>query len=403
MLAKLGFVFLAIGSGLSPGASIISSIEGGSLGKVTEIASNHFRLAVIGETDQAGRNRQASWYYFRVEGAPKTAMIFDMVDLPGEYNFQPNKGAITDKTPPVISYDLKTWTHLTDVSYDAKGPKLTLRIVPKSSKFWIAHTPPYTGDNLASLRSYVVAQKDARETVIGKSPKGAALYLWSIGNPDAPKTVWLMFRQHSWESGSSWVGEGVVRALLSAELSDLRNEIQWKIIPMCDPDGVARGGVRFNYKGYDLNRNWDVVDPEAMPEITAQRKAVADWIRSGKKIDFFFSLHNTETSEYLEGPPGGDKNPAVKGLAEHFFDALKRDTSFDPSRPLFFSTASTTEGMKGRMNVIQGLHRDFGVPGFLMENRIGFHAKLSGFPGVPDRLEFGRKLPRVIAAALQGK
>ena len=134
MLAKLGFVLLAIGSGLSPGASIISSIEGGSLGKVTKIASNHFRLAVIGETDQAGRNRQASWYYFRVEGAPGTEMIFDMVDLPGEYNFQPNKGAITDKTPPVISYDLKTWTHLTDVSYDAKEPKLTLRIVPKIIK-----------------------------------------------------------------------------------------------------------------------------------------------------------------------------------------------------------------------------------------------------------------------------
>ena len=92
-----------------------------------------------------------------------------------------------------------------------------------------------------------------------------------------------MFRQHSWESGSSWVGEGAVRALLSAELSDLRNEIQWKIIPMCDPDGVARGGVRFNYKGYDLNRNWDVVDPE-MPEITAQRKAVADWIRWDKRL-----------------------------------------------------------------------------------------------------------------------
>ena len=81
MLAKLGFVLLAIGSGLSPGATIISSIEGGSLGKVTKIASNHFRLAVVGETDQAGRNRQASWYYFRVEGAPGTEMIFDIVDL----------------------------------------------------------------------------------------------------------------------------------------------------------------------------------------------------------------------------------------------------------------------------------------------------------------------------------
>ena len=218
------------------------------------------------------------------------------------------------------------------------------------------------------------------------------MYLWSIGNPTAQKTVWLLFRQHSWESGSSWVGEGLMRTLLSEDA--LRDRILWKIIPMCDPDGVARGGVRFNDKGYDLNRNWDVVDAESMPQITAQRNAIANWVRSGKKIDFFLSLHNTETSEYLEGPPAGDTNPAVKSLAKRFFASLTKNTSFDPSRPLFYAANTTTEGMKGRMTVIQGLHRDFKIPGFLMEQRIAFHRKLSHFPEIPDRLEFGRQLAR---------
>ena len=78
-----------------------------------------------------------------------------------------------------------------------------------------------------------------------------------------------MFRQHSWETGSSWAGEGAVRALLrdDAESRRLRQTVIWKIFPLCDPDGVARGGVRFNVNGYDLNRNWDIEDAVKMPEM----------------------------------------------------------------------------------------------------------------------------------------
>ena len=116
-----------------------------------------------------------------------------------------------------------------------------------------------------------------------------------------------MFRQHSWESGSSWVGEGAIHALLAHSSAKLREDVIWKIIPLCDPDGVARGGVRFNANGFDLNRNWDTIDPIKMPEITAQRNAIKQWIDSGNHIELLLSLHNTETNEYVEGPPDGGK------------------------------------------------------------------------------------------------
>ena len=399
MFAQHGIALLLVPLSVCAGAVVSADFEGGSIGKISQVAPGHFRLGVIGETDQSGRNRQASWYYFRIDNAPRTEMRFDLVDLPGEYNFQKNNGPLSDKTPPVISYDGKEWTHVTDLTYDPKEPKLQIRVVPTASRFWLAHTPPYTNEHLVRLRKEVNGHRGTKEEIIGKTPQSRPMYLWSIGNPAARKTVWLMFRQHSWESGSSWVGEGLIRTLLSDDA--LRSRILWKIIPMCDPDGVARGGVRFNHKGYDLNRNWDVEDPESMPQITVQRKAIANWIRSGNKIDLFLSLHNTETSEYLEGPPAGDTNPAVKSLAERFFASLKENTSFDPSRPLFYAANTTTEGMKGRMTVIQGLHRDFKIPGFLMEQRIAFHRKLSHFPEIPDRLEFGRQLARAIAESVE--
>ena len=371
-------------------ATIHTDFEGGSLGRIERVSDTHYRLGAKGEKDQDGRNRQANWYYFRVDGAPKKEMTLDIVDLPGEYNYKPNRGAITKDTPPVISYDQRTWKHVETFEYDATEPKLRLRVTPAAARFWIAHTPPYTAANLARLRAEAIRHSDFREEVIGKTVGGRNMVLWTIASPDSDrkkKTVWLMFRQHSWETGSSWTGEGAVRSLLRDDAN-----IVWKILPLCDPDGVARGGVRFNANGYDLNRNWDIENAAKMPEIAAQRNAVREWIRSGHSVDLFFSLHNTETSEYLDGPPAGSRP-----LAERFFRTLSEETSFAPTRPLQYSDITTTPGMAGRMTVVQGLYRDFQIPAFLMEQRVSYNEKLGHLPEIPDRIAFGGQLVRAVA------
>jgi hypothetical protein len=392
---KAALLLAMLAAGVLPAASVHTDFEGSSLGGIEKVSDVHLRLSVAGQKDQNGRNRQASWYYFRIDDAGDREMVLDMVDLPGEYNFKPNRGAITGDTPPVISYDGRTWTHVQTFEYDATEPKLRLRIKPAASRFWIAHTPPYTNENLTRLRNEIAKNPAFREEKIGKTLGGRDLVLWTIANGVPGKTVWLMFRQHAWESGSSWVGEGAVRALLSPEAAGLRESITWKILPLCDPDGVAGGGVRFNRKGYDLNRNWDTLAEADMPEITAQRRAIATWIKRGHKVDLFFSLHNTETSEYLEG------TSKYQPLGEKFFDALKQVTKFAPTRPLFLTEVTTTPGMAGRMNVIQGLFKDFQIPGFLMEQRIAFNNRLGHLPTIDDRLAFGGQLVLAIKQALQ--
>jgi hypothetical protein len=271
---------------------------------------------------------------------------------------------------------------------------------PTAARFWIAHTPPYTNEHLAELRRHAGRTTHFREQVIGRTPGGRDLLLWTISDAKAAagskQTVWLMFRQHAWESGSSWVGDALVRALLAdtEEARRWRERIVWKIFPLCDPDGVARGGVRFNGKGYDLNRNWDAIDAKVMPEIAAQHAAVAAWLRAGNRIDLFLSLHNTETAEYLQGPPGD----GGRDIGPQFFAALQERTTFEPSRPFFGSGATTTEGVKGRMTVVQGLWRDFQIPAFLMEQRIAKSPRTGRLPGIAERVTFGRQLPAAIAA-----
>jgi len=386
-------------------ATIHTDFEGGALGRVEKVSDSHFRLAVKGEADQDHRNRQANWYYFRVdEASPSRPLTFDIVDLPGEYNYQPNRGAITKDTPPAISYDGVHWEHVTTFEYDPDEPKLRLHIQPLRTRFWVAHCPPYTNGTLDRLRDEIRSSRDFEEQTIGKTAGGRDLVLWTITHaPAAGKpTIWLMFRQHSWEAGSSWTGEGAIRALLgtSAESARLRGSAVWKILPLCDPDGVARGGVRFNVNGFDLNRNWDVEDPVKMPEITAQRNAVKQWLDAGHHIDLLLSLHNTETGEYLEGPPDNGGGGKFLPLAKRVFEALSQHTTFAPTRPLTFAEPTTTQGKKGRMTAIQGLYADFGTPGFLMEQRICFNPKLGHLPEIGDRMKFGRELVEALAGVL---
>lgn len=378
--------------------SVFTDFEGGSLGRVRQLGENWLECAVKGEADHEGRNRQATWYYFRLEGAAGRLVTIDLVELAGEYNYKPNRGVLDDRTPPVYSYDRRTWRHLTDVEYDASVPRLRLRIQPERSPVWIAHVPPYTTEDLTRLLGGLRGHPHFTRRVIGKSAEGRELLLLTVTDPlargDRP-VVWLMARQHAWESPTSWVAEGALRFLLSdsSEAAAIRRRVVFHVFPMVDPDGVVRGGVRFNVHGYDLNRNWDAIDPEKMPEIAAHRRAVLDWVDGGGRLDLFLTLHNTETAEYLEGPPDG----AFGGLLERFHKLLVERSSFEPTRPASLAPPSTDPARKGRMTVVQGLYRDRKIPAFLMEQRISFHPKLGRFPTVEDRLKFGEDLVRVLA------
>ncbi len=375
--------------------TISTNFEGGAIGKIEQVNATHFRCGVKGESDQDGRNRQANWYSFRVNDARGKALTIDMVDLPGEYNYRPNRGAVTGDTLPWISDDNQHWRQLETVEYQADVPLLRLRFTPRTNRIWIAHVPPYTNQHLQRLLNEFRKHPHLQQETIGKTVQGRELQLLTITDERVPlaekKVIWLMFRQHSWEAGSSWAGEGAIRFLLAntptAEI--IRQTAVFKILPLCDPDGVARGGVRFNANGFDLNRNWDVEDAQKMPEITAQRKAILAWVDSGNRIDLFLSLHNTETAEYLEGPPGDGR---YRVLMERFSKLLSAGKTFAPTRPPQSAETSTTLGKPGRMTVIQGLYKDRQLPAFLIELMITKHPKLGHPPMPEDRQQFGAEL-----------
>jgi len=384
--------------------SIQANFEGGRLGPTERIGADHYRCHILGQTDQEGRNRQASWYYFRVDHAADHKLTFDLVDLAGEYNYKPTPGAITKDTLPFYSSDNVTWHPVEEANYDPAGPMLQFSVKADSDQVWIAHVPPYTTRNLDALFREVASIPQVKIESVGKSVEGRSIPLVSITEPSVPdkgkKLIWLMFRQHAWEAGSSWTGEGVIRFLssFSPVAARIRKQAIVKILPLCDPDGVVHGGVRFNRYGYDLNRNWDIVDPVKMPEITSERKAILDWVDAGKNIDFFLTLHNTETNEYLNGPP--DTTGKLRPLLDRVYQEWSAGTTFSAAQPPVFTSATTIAGRAGRMNVVQGLYHDRHIPAFEVEMRIAKHPKLGHRPTIEDRKRAGEELIQAIWKAL---
>jgi hypothetical protein len=390
----------AVPAGIAAGAETIrfnTNFEGGSLGKIETLGEGSFRLHVRGQQDEQGRNRQANWYFFRMENVRGRELSITMTDFVGEYNFRPGAVAMGPEITPVWSVDGKRWQPVPSMSWDDRAKEATIRLQPDVDTIWLAHQPPYTHSRLLRLLEEVGRSDDVRVEVIGKTARGRDLHLVTITDATVSdrdkRCVWLQARQHAWESGTSYVMEGALRFASSSEPAarELRRKVVFKFTPMADPDGSAEGNVRFNANGYDVNRHWDEVDLRdkrmlaRMPEIWYVKKSIYACIDSGRPIDLLLNMHNTETNEYLQTMAG---DPRSRALISSLSDRLKAETSFRPSRGPDFAAARDSSAIV--------LHAERGVVVVLMEQRVSKDPQ-TGLPPTPDgRLEFGAKLIQIM-------
>lgn len=382
-----------------PAIRFNKNFEGASLGKIEAISTERFKCWVEGQYDERGHNRQASWFYFRVDGAKGRELTITLTDFVGEYNDKPGACPMGPDIVPVFSDDGRQWKHFEDaqVKWDETKKEVTLTFVPAGESIWIAHIPPYTPANLQRLLDDLKGAARARVEVIGKTVQGRDLHLITVTDPEVSdagkKVVWLQARQHAWEAGTSYVMEGALRFITSddAAARELCRKVIFKFTPMVDVDGCAGGKVRFNANGFDVNRHWTQVDLrhkeflEKMPEIWYTKKAIV----SAGRIDLLLNLHNTETNEYIDTMAD---DAAVLKPMQRVYDLLVERSSFDPSSKLVThkTPADTTNS----------LFIEHQIPVMLMEQRIGTSKKLGHRPTVADRLEFGKQLIQAMGTAV---
>ena len=308
---------------------------------------------------------------------------------------------MTPETIPVFSNDNRSWRHFASMSWDDQKKQATLRFTPEQDVIWIAHVPPYPYSRVLRLLEEVNSEACVRMEVIGKTAQGRDLHLVTVTAPETPddhkKTVWLIVRQHAWETGTSYVLEGALRFISSdaAAARAWRDRVVFKFVPTMDPDGCAVGHVRFNANGYDLNRHWDEVDLhtkellERMPEIWSVKKAILNYANSGHSIDLLLNMHNDEMPEYLDTQVADEHGQQV---LQRLFTVLTANTSFDPDSQLRISSKPD--------HTTNWLYQERKIPVATMEQRIGPSNKLGRQPTVEDRLEFGSHLIEAMADAV---
>lgn len=144
-------------------AEIVFNIhfEGAALGKVEVLGEHRFRCAVPGQSDEHGRNRQANWYFFRMDGVAGRAITLTLTDLVGEYDGKPGACPMDADTVPVYSDDGVHWHHFAAMTWDAARHEATLHFRPSDDRIWIAHVPPYTHSRLIQVLDRIGAARRA--------------------------------------------------------------------------------------------------------------------------------------------------------------------------------------------------------------------------------------------------
>ena len=146
--------------------------------------------------------------------------------------------------------------------------------------------------------------------VIGQSHDRRPVEAVRLGSADAPRLVVLLGRQHPPEVTGAFAMDAF--SLKIAEL--VRNgsingkEFQFLIVPLLNPDGVARGHWRGNLGGIDLNRDWGAFK---QPET----RAVNDWLASlPPKVRPVLMLDFHSTNRNLFYVQGDDANAQGKAF-----------------------------------------------------------------------------------------
>ena len=228
-------------------------------------------LAIEGDTATLAIRRDADstflqWFHFRIAGArgrPLTLRIVNAGDAAYPAGWPGYRARFSD--------DRHDWRQATTGYADAV---LTISHTPATDSCWFAYHAPYSTELHHDLIARAASATGVDVRQLGTTLDGRALDLVTLGT--GPKQVWLYARQHPGETMAEWWMEGAVDLLLSADpvATRLRTAATLHLVPNMNPDGSARGHLRTNAAGVNLNREWHAPTLDRSPEVYHVRAAM---------------------------------------------------------------------------------------------------------------------------------
>jgi murein tripeptide amidase MpaA len=260
---------------------ISSAFDSGNI-EVLSTDGAQARLAIRPDRESSFRQ----WFHFRVAGARGQELVLRITGLNGSAYPMGWPGY-----QACVSQDRQLWTRAS-TSYDesADGGTLTIRHVPASDLVWFAYFAPYSTERHHDLVSRIAEATGFDYRCLGTTLDGAPIDCLEVGTGSTQ--VWFYARQHPGETMAEWFMEGALDMLADPANStarELRRRCRLHLVPNVNPDGAARGHLRTNAAGVNLNREWETPTPERSPEIVALRAAM-----DASGVDFAMDVHGDE-------------------------------------------------------------------------------------------------------------
>lgn len=339
-------------------------------------------VSLIYDHERVSPNRANGHWHFKLEADSGSEITIILKNFENVWNGI--KGVpISEKTNCLISKDGKNWSVIP--ADFISGNRLKFTVPMKSDQMYVASVEPYRISDLDKLLTEIRGKPQVEIMKVGNTAEGRPLEIIRIGNPDAPFSVFLRARAHSWEPGGNWVVQGLIRTLLGKESAHFLRRYCVYIMPMTNKDGVARGRTRFNTNGKDLNREWDrPADRILTPEKYAFESWLEMMISKGKKPQIAIDLHNDQGGNIHVNLPSEINSQYVSNM-KRIETLLYKHTWF-------------TEGpshVKNPGSFGEGLAKRYGIDAFVYELNYEWIAGLNKAPMGKDWELLGKQLAEV--------
>jgi hypothetical protein len=235
------------------------------------------------------------WYAFRYSSAKGGKLTVNVRYVGARHRYAPKWSGRGD---PVA------------LSVTAKDDGSTVSITLPPSEGIVSGQPLITSAHYDRLLRQLAQNGKGRGVILGHSHDGRPIRAVRLGNADAPHLVILLGRQHPPEVTGAMAMDAFslkIAKLMRSGAID-RKQFQFLIVPLLNPDGVARGHWRANLGGTDLNRDWgSFKQPET--------RGVSDWLaRLPAKVRPVLMLDFHSTNRNLFYVQGDDANAQGKAF-----------------------------------------------------------------------------------------
>ncbi len=304
---------------LDRGVSFKTDFPGGKIDRLVERNMDDFEITIRPELEATN---DSAWYAFRVQAKSNREINVRLRYEGGSHRYEPK-----------ISRDRVTWEaaeHLI-VARHPGGREVTLRLPINDQALWVAGQELVSNQDIASWINVLRGKPFVRDSVIGKSVNDRSIYHLAIGNPDAVDSIFIMSRQHPPEvTGTIGMMHFVEALCCDTEVARrYRDQFQTAIVPIANPDGVARGFWRANANGVDLNRDWMQFTQPETRAIRNDLLRLRD--RENGRLWLFLDFHSTYNEVFYTEPKETDLFPP--GFTQEWLEAIgRRMPTFDVLR-----------------------------------------------------------------------